>query len=55
MSEELLPPEGLIIDYSNMTPIPVINYDSSNNTLEFNNPVQTVNGLTTAGQRRTHR
>ena len=48
MSEELLPPEGLIIDYSNMAPMPVLNYDSSNNTLVFNNPIETVSGLSTA-------
>ena len=30
MSEGLPPTEGLIIDYSNMTPMPVINYDASN-------------------------
>ena len=48
MSEELLPPEGLIIDYSNMTPMPVLNYDSSSNTLVFNNPIQSVSGLSTA-------
>ena len=48
MSEELLPPEGLIIDYSNMSPMPVLNYDSSSNTLVFNNPIQSASGLTTA-------
>ena len=48
MSEELLPPEGLIIDYSNMTPMLVLNYDSPNNTLVFNNPIQSVSGLSTA-------
>ena len=48
MSEELLPPEGLIIDYSNMTPMPALNYDSSRNTLVFNNPAQSVRGLSSA-------
>jgi hypothetical protein len=54
MSEESLrreglpPTEGLVIDYSGMTPIPIITYNSTNNTMEFNNPIQTVSGLSTA-------
>ena len=48
MSEELLPPEGFTIDYSNMTPMLVLNYDSSNNTLVSNNPIRTVGGVSTA-------
>jgi hypothetical protein len=31
-----------------MTPIPIITYNSTNNTMEFNNPIQTVSGLSTA-------
>ena len=41
MSEEL-PPTGLIMDYSNMTPVPVITYNTANNTI--NNPIQTTSG-----------
>jgi hypothetical protein len=33
MSES--PPQGLVIDYSDMTPIPVIQYDSSSNAIDF--------------------
>ena len=48
MSEELLPPEGLTIDYSNMTPMLVLNCNSTNNTRVFNNPIQTVGGVSLA-------
>ena len=48
MSEELLPPKGFTIDYSNMTPMPVLEYNSTNNTLVFNNPIQTVDGVSSA-------
>ena len=48
MSEESPPTEGLVIDYSGMTPIPIITYNSTNNTMEFNNPIQTVSGSSTA-------
>ena len=43
MSES--PPQGLVIDYSGMTPIPVIQYDSSSNAIIFDNPVQTTSGI----------
>ena len=44
MSEEVLPPPGLIIDYSNMAPVPAITYNTANNTMVFNNPIQTISG-----------
>ena len=31
-----------------MTPVPIITYNSTNNTMEFNNPIQTVAGVSTA-------
>ena len=37
MSES--PPQGLVIDYSGMTPIPVIQYDSSSSAIIFDNQV----------------
>ena len=48
MSEESPPPEGQVIGYSTMTPMPVITYKSSNNTMVFNNPIQTVSGVSSA-------
>ena len=48
MSEESPPPEGQVIDYSTMTPMPLITYNSSNNTMVFNNPIQTVSGVSSA-------
>ena len=43
MSEES-PPTGLIMDYSNMTPVPVVTYNATNNTMVFNNAIQTTSG-----------
>ena len=43
MSES--PPQGLVIDYSDMEPIPVIQYDKNSNTLIFDNSVQTSSGI----------
>ena len=48
MSGESPPPEGQVIDYSGMTPIPVITYNSTNNTMTFDNPIQTVSGVSSA-------
>ena len=48
MSEESPPPEGEVIDYSTMTPKPVITYKSTNNTMLSNNPIQTVSGVSSA-------
>ena len=42
---ELPPTEGLVIDYSSMTPTPVIIYNSANNTMIFNSQIQTENGV----------
>ena len=36
------------MDYSGMTPMPVITYNASNNTMVFNNPIQTVSGVSPA-------
>ena len=43
MSES--PPQGLVIDYTEMTAIPVIQYDSTSNAIIFDNPVQTTGGI----------
>ena len=43
MSES--PPQGFVIDYSDMEPIPVIHYDKNSDALIFDNPVQTSVGL----------
>ena len=50
MSEEVLPPTGLIMDYSNMTPMPVIKYNTTSNALIFDNPVQTSSGIASSDQ-----
>ena len=39
------PPQGLVIDCSDMEQIPVIQYDKTSNTLIFDNPVQTTSGI----------
>ena len=49
MSEELPPTEGLVIDYSSMTPTPVIIYNSENNTMIFDSQIQTEDGVSSAG------
>ena len=36
--------EGIVSDFSGMTPIPIITYDTANNTMVFNNPIQTTSG-----------
>ena len=48
MSES--PPQGLVIDYSDMETIPVIQYDRTSNTLIFDNPVQTSSGIKSSEQ-----
>jgi hypothetical protein len=48
MSES--PPQGLVIDYTEMTAIPVIQYDSSSNAIIFDNPVQTTGGIASSDQ-----
>ena len=47
MSVESPPPEGQVIDYSTMTPMPLITYNSSNNTMVFSNPIQAENQVST--------
>ena len=39
------PLDGVVTDYSGITPIPVIQYDSSSNAIIFDNPVQTSSGI----------
>ena len=48
MSES--PPQGLVIDYSEMTPIPVIQYNTTSNALNFDNPIQTSSGIASTDQ-----
>ena len=48
MSES--PPQGLVIDYSEMTPIPVIKHNTTSNALVFDNPVQTSSGIASSDQ-----
>ena len=36
------PLDGIVVTYDDMTPIPVISYDQTNNALVFDNPVQTT-------------
>ena len=48
MSES--PPQGLVIDYADMTAIPVIQYDSTSNAIIFDNPVQTTGGIASSDQ-----
>ena len=44
MTEET-PTDGVISDYNDMTQIPIIKYNSTNNSLIFDNPVQTSSGI----------
>jgi hypothetical protein len=39
--------EGVITDFSGMAPIPIINYNSTNNTMVFSNPIQAENQVST--------
>ena len=39
------PLDGVVTDYSEMTPIPVIQYDSSSNAVIVDNPIQTTGGI----------
>ena len=40
--------DGLVTSYDDITPIPVISYDQTNNALVFNNLVQTTLGMASA-------
>ena len=42
------PNEGIVTDNSGMTPIPILTYDNTTNTMVFNNPIQTVDGVSSA-------
>ena len=37
--------DGIVVSYDDMTPIPVISYNPTNNALVFNNPLQTTEGI----------
>ena len=37
--------DGLVTSYDDITPIPVISYDQTNNALVFNHPLQTTTGI----------
>ena len=37
--------EGIVVSYDNMTPIPVISYDQTNNALVFNHQLQATKGV----------
>ena len=37
--------DGIVASYDDITPIPVISYDQTNNALVFNNPAQTTKGI----------
>ena len=39
------PNDGVVLDYSQMTPLPIIRYDVSTNALIFNNPIVPTNGF----------
>ena len=41
------PNNGIVLDYSQMTPLPIIRYDSTTNAIIFNNPIVPANGFTT--------
>jgi len=40
--------DGLVVKYDDMTPIPVISYNQTNNALVFNSTVQTPAGIASA-------
>ena len=44
------PLDGVVTDYSEMTPIPVIKYNTTSNALIFDNPVQTSSGIASSDQ-----
>jgi len=44
--------DGVVLDYSHMTPLPIIKYDSLSNAIVFNNPIVPASGL--ASQDLTH-
>ena len=40
--------DGIVVSYDDITPIPVISYDQTNNALVFNNSVQATSGIASA-------
>ena len=42
------PMDGTLVNYDDVTPIPLLPYDQTNNALVFNNPVQTTLGIASA-------
>ena len=44
------PLDGVVTDYSDMEPIPVIQYDKTSKALIFDNPVQTSSGIKSSEQ-----
>ena len=39
------PLDGIVTDFGDMEPIPVIQYDKTSNALIFDNPVKTSSGI----------
>ena len=44
------PLDGVVTDYSEMTPINVIKYNNTSNALIFDNPIQTTGGIASSEQ-----
>ena len=45
MTDTYDPTTGVILDYSAMTPLPIIRYDSDTNAIVFNNPIVPASGF----------
>ena len=37
--------DGIVVNYDNITPIPMITYNQSSNALAFSNPIKTTAGI----------
>ena len=44
------PLDGIVTDFGDMEPIPVIKYNTTSNALIFDNPVQTSSGIASSDQ-----
>ena len=44
------PLDGIVTDYTEMTPIPIITYNTTSDALIFDNPVQTSSGIASSDQ-----